>query len=68
MPFVQGQLIGEPLLVNVATECAHCGEPIHLEISSEAQARPSDPGADPITFIPDVNFSTLPDKCITDAF
>jgi hypothetical protein len=25
-------------------------------------------GAGPITFVPDVDFSALPDKCITDAF
>ena len=65
---MQGQLIGKPISVNVTTECAHCGEPIHLEIDSEAQCRVVGSGANPITFIPDVDFSTLPDKCITDAF
>ncbi len=68
MPFVQGQLTGQPLSVKVTTECAHCSEPIHLEIDSEAQCRVVGSGADPITFIPDVDFSTLPDKRITDAF
>ena len=68
MPFVQGQLIGDPVSVSVATECAHCGEPIHMEIDSAAHARVVEPGADPITFAPDVDFATLPDKCITDAF
>ena len=65
---MQGQLTGEPVSVSVATECAHCSEPIHMEIDSEARARVVEPGADPITFTPDVNFATLPDKCITDAF
>ncbi len=65
---MQGQLIGEPLSVNVTTECAHCAEPIHLEIDSEAQARVAEAGAGPITFVPGVDFSALPDKCITDAF
>ena len=68
MPFVQGQLIGEPLSVNVTTECAHCAEPIHLEIDSWARAGAAEAGAGPITFVPDVDFSALPDKCITDAF
>jgi hypothetical protein len=68
VPFVQGQLTGKPLSVNVTTECAHCGEPIHMEIDNEAQTRVVDTGAAPITFIPDVDFSALPDKCITDAF
>jgi hypothetical protein len=65
---VQGQLTGNPLSVIVRTACAHCGEPIHLDIGSEAEARVVDSDADPLTFIPDVDFSTLPDKCITDAF
>ena len=68
MPFVQGQLIGEPLSVNVTTECAHCAEPIHLEIDSQARSHVLETGANPITFVPDVKISTLPDKCITDAF
>ena len=68
MPFVQGQLTGEPLSVTVTTACAHCGEPIQLEIDSDADARVIGSNADPLTFVPDVDFSTLPDKCITDAF
>lgn len=39
-----------------------------MEIDSEARARVAEPGANPITFAPDVDFATLPDKCITDAF
>lgn len=68
MPFVQGQLLGQPLSVNVTTECAHCGEAIRMEIGSEARSRVIETGANPITFVPDVKISTLPDKCITDAF
>ena len=68
MPFVQGRLRGEPLSVKVTTECAHCSEPMHLEIDSEAQCRVAEASAGPITFIPQVDFSKLPDRCITDAF
>ena len=39
-----------------------------MEIDSEARARVVEPGTGPITFVPDVDFATLPDKCITDAF
>ena len=67
MPFVQGQLTGKPLSVNVTTECAHCGEPILMEIGSDARSRVVEANAAPITFIPDVDFAKLPDKCITDA-
>jgi len=39
-----------------------------MEIDSEARSRVIETGANPITFVPDVKISTLPDKCITDAF
>jgi len=68
VPFVQGQLLGKLLTVTVTTECACCGEPIHLEIDSEARSRVVEAGARPITFVPDVDLSTLPDMSITDAF
>jgi hypothetical protein len=52
----------------VTTACDHCGEPIHMEIDSDARSRVVEAGARPVTFVPDVDFSTLPDRCITDAF
>jgi hypothetical protein len=61
-------LLGEALSVKVTTECVHCGEPIHLEVDSEARSRVIETDANPITFVPDVKISALPDKCITDAF
>lgn len=65
---MQGQLKGEPLTVQVTSECAHCGERIGLEIDNKARSRVIDSATDPIAFIPDVDFSRLADKCITDAF
>jgi hypothetical protein len=41
---------------------------MHLEIDSEARSRAIETDARPITFVPDVDFATLPDRCITDAF
>ncbi len=68
MPFVQGQLLGEELAASVTTECAHCSETMHLEIDSSAHCKVAEAGADPIVFVPRVDFSKLPDRCITDAF
>ena len=68
MPFVQRQLLGEETTVSVVTECVHCSEPMHLEIDSTARCTVAEAGADPITFVPRVDFSKLPDRCITDAF
>ncbi len=65
---MQGQLLGEETTVSVVTECAHCSEPMHLEIDSAARCTVAEAGAQPITFVPLVDFSKLADRCITDVF
>ena len=68
MPFVQGQLRNEPLSFILQTECAHCGKSIHIEIDSELNYSVSDMDAQPLIFVPMVDFSTLEDPSIIDAF
>lgn len=68
MPFVQGQLRKENVTVNVLTECAHCAQPIQIEIDSELNYTVLEQGADPVVFIPFVNFKKLKDPSIIDAF
>jgi len=41
---------------------------MHLEIDSEARGEVAEVGADPVTFVPLVDFSKLADPCITDVF
>jgi hypothetical protein len=41
---------------------------MHIEIDSELGCRVEEEGADPLTFVPMVDFSKLADRCITDAF
>ena len=65
---MQGQLRGEPLSVVVQTECAHCARPLHLEIDSELNIHVVEEGADPLLFAPMVDFHTLEDPSIIDAF
>jgi len=65
---VQGQLRGEPLTVVVTTQCAHCGQPLHLEIDSELSYRVMEEGAEPLVFVPMVDFGKLEDPSIIDAF
>jgi hypothetical protein len=67
-PFVQGQLREETLTFTIQTECAHCGKGIHIEVDSELNYSVSDPHAEPLIFVPMVNFSTLEDHSIIDAF
>jgi hypothetical protein len=65
---VQGQLRQEKLSFQIETECAHCGQPIHIQIDSDLKYTVLEPGADPLVFVPNVNFATLKDPSIIDGF
>ena len=67
MPFVQGHLWNTPVTVTIDTTCAHCAEPVRLEIDSDMQHRVAAGGV-PLIFIPMVDFKTLEDPSIIDAF
>jgi hypothetical protein len=74
MPFVQGRLRtafdknSQPLSVVVKTECAHCAQPLHLEIDSEMRYRVEEEGAAPMISVPVVDFSKLTEPSIVDVF
>lgn len=67
MPFVQGHLRNEPVTVTFRTECAHCSRAMQIEIDSQLGHRVTE-GADPLIFIPLVDFEKLKDPSIIDAF
>jgi hypothetical protein len=65
---VQGQLREESLTFEVETECAHCKQPLHLEMDSDLNYRVVEDDAEPLVFVPMVDFSKLEDPSIIDAF
>ena len=65
---MQGQLRGEPLTFNLQTECACCGQALGIVIDSDLNYAVTQPGARPLVFVPMVDFSTLEDPSIIDAF
>lgn len=67
-PFVQGQLRKELIDFTIQTECAHCGKEILIEIDSELNFSISYRDARPLVFVPSVDFSSLEDPSIIDAF
>lgn len=67
-PFVQGQLRKEHLSFTITTECAHCQQPLHIEIDTELNYRVIEPDAEPLVYAPMVNFGELDDPNIIDAF
>jgi len=65
---VQGHLRNELLQFTIQTECAHCGAPIQIEIDSHLKYSVREAGADPMIFVPMVDFDKLEDPSIIDAF
>jgi hypothetical protein len=67
MPFVQGHLRHESLTVSFRTECAHCAQPLHIDIDDRLTFRSAE-AADPLIFVPLVDFAKLKDPSIIHAF
>jgi hypothetical protein len=68
VPFVQGQLRNEHLEFSIETQCAHCQEPIHIEIDSDLGYRVLDEAAEPLILVPLVDVRKLDEPSIIDAF
>jgi len=67
MPFVQGHLRNQSLTVTVRTECAHCTRPLQIDIDDRLAFRAVE-AADPLIFVPLVDFEKLKDPSIIHAF
>ena len=65
---MQGQLRKEHLSFVIETQCAHCGQPITIQIDSDLKYRVRSEGAEPVIFAPLVDFERLKDPSIIDAF
>ena len=65
---MQGRLRQETLTFSIQTACAHCGQPIHIDIDSDLRYKVAEAETDPLVFVPMVNFARLKDPSIIDAF
>jgi hypothetical protein len=65
---VQGGLTQIPHSVKIDTDCAHCGQALHLQIDSRLNFQVAEAQAQVRVFIPLVDFKTLADPSIIDAF
>jgi hypothetical protein len=65
---VQGHLRGEQLDFVIETECGHCHQPLHIEIDSELDYRVVEGGAEPVVYVPMVDFDKLDEPSIIDSF
>jgi len=53
---VQGRLRGEKLVVELESECGHCGRALHIVIDSELKCQVREKAAQPLLFEPDVDW------------
>lgn len=68
MPFVQGKLRNEYVVVEVETRCSHCDQLMHLTIDSNLKISMREQGASPWVFMPDVDWEHFAEKTIIDAY
>jgi hypothetical protein len=68
VPFVQGRLRGEYLSASIETECAHCHQSLRIELDSDLNFKSVEPAAQPLIYVPMVDFEKLQDPSIIDAF
>lgn len=68
VPFVQGQLRNETISVTIKTECAHCQQPIHIIVDSEAGYELHAGEAQPLVFEPHINWETFTEPNIIHAY
>jgi len=66
-PFVQGSLRKEYISIEVTTECKHCGQVLHLTIDSNMQVSVGESDANPLVFIPDIDWENFTQRNIIDS-
>ena len=54
--------------MEIDSSCAHCGEPIRLEVTSKLSHRVIEGGPLPLVFEPDVDWSTFSEPSIINAY
>jgi hypothetical protein len=59
---------GEPLRASLATECAHCGRSLHLELDELGGLAVGETDAAPVLFEPAVDWERFSGKHIIDDF
>jgi hypothetical protein len=65
---VQGRLRKEYISVEVTTKCEHCDQVMHLTIDSNLQVSVGESDANPLVFLPDVDWANFKEKNIIDPY
>jgi len=65
---VQGRLRQEHLTATIETVCAHSGRPMRITLDSDVKLSADDQGAQPLVFMPQVDWAHFPEPNIIDAY
>ena len=65
---MQGHLRKSPLVVEIKTTCAHCGEVMELVVDNELNCQTVKDGSTPLIFEPDVDWSEFKYPTIIDGY
>jgi hypothetical protein len=65
---VQGQLRQEYVSVEVETPCAHCNQVMHFTLDSAMRFSVNDATANPVVFMPDMDWDNFAERTIIDAY
>jgi len=65
---VQGQLQKDYVSVEVETKCQHCDRVLQLKIDSNMRISVHESGANPLVFMPDIDWGNFAERTIIDAY
>ena len=65
---MQGLLRDAELTVESTTGCAHCQEPMRLQVDSQLNSRVLEGGSSPLVFQPEVDWAIFTDPTIIDGY
>jgi hypothetical protein len=65
---VQGQLRTEPVEITIETSCGHCGARLTMTVDSGSNAVVDQDDADPLVFLPQIDWAAIKQPPIIDAY
>jgi hypothetical protein len=65
---VQGQLRKEYVSIEVETKCTHCNQELHFTLDSAMQFSVHDAKANPLVFMPDIDWDNFAERTIIDSY
>jgi hypothetical protein len=65
---VQGRLRQQELNVTIDTVCGHCDQPLQIRLNHDLSFQVAEIGANPLVFLPEVDWQSFTQANILDAY